>query len=225
VKQAVVVSLGGSVLYSGDKFDNAKAKAVCSVFEKASKKFSIVIVVGGGALAQKRVEQMRSKGGSEFHADKIAIEATRENARRIARLLKNGVFVKSFNEAPTLLEKGKIPISGGMIPGITTDAVSVLFAEMLGAKRVVNVSKAAGVYDSNPSKNPKAKKFSKLSHDELVGLAMRFDSRRARENFVFDVVACKLAARSKIPLSFVSSNPADMQNALDGKSFSGTRVD
>src|SRR3989344_4600676 len=144
--------------------------------------------------------------------------------RRVARLLKNGVFIKNFNQAPLLLKKGKIPVSGGMMPGITTDSVSVLFAEMLGARLVVNVSKAAGVYDSNPSKNPKAKKFARLSHDALVGLAMRFDSRKARENFVFDVVACKLAARSKISLSFVSSNPVELEKALEGRKFSGTIV-
>ncbi|MBS3070278.1 hypothetical protein J4220_02105, partial [Candidatus Micrarchaeota archaeon] len=64
----------------------------------------------------------------------------------------------------------------------------------------------------------------RLSHDALVGLAMRFDSRKARENFVFDVVACKLAARSKISLSFVSSNPVELEKALEGRKFSGTIV-
>jgi len=224
MKHTVVVSLGGSVLYSDGKFDDAKAKVLCGIFGKAAKKSSLVLVVGGGALAQKRVEQARTKGASEFHSDTIAIQATRENARRVARLLKNGVFIKNFNQAPLLLKKGKIPVSGGMMPGITTDSVSVLFAEMLGARLVVNVSKAAGVYDSNPSKNPKAKKFARLSHDALVGLAMRFDSRKARENFVFDVVACKLAARSKISLSFVSSNPVELEKALEGRKFSGTIV-
>jgi len=224
MKHTILVSLGGSVLYSDGKFDDAKAKVLCRVFEKATGRFGLVLVVGGGALAQKRVEQARAKGVSEFHSDLIAIQATRENAARVSRILKNGVFIKNFNEAPSLLKKGKIPVSGGMIPGITTDAVSVLFAEMLGATRVVNVSKSAGVYDSNPSKNPKAKKFARLSHDGLVGLAMRFDSRRARENFVFDVVACKLAARSKIPLSFVSSNPAELEKALLGRKFAGTVV-
>ncbi|MEM4254856.1 MAG: UMP kinase [Candidatus Norongarragalinales archaeon] len=224
MKPAVVVSLGGSVLYSGEKFDYAKAKALCSVFEKSAGKLNLVVVVGGGALAQKRVERARAKGASEFHSDKIAIGATRENAKRVAKQLKNGVFIRRFNEASPLLKKGRIPVSGGMMPGITTDAVAVLFAEMLGAKRVVNVSKAAGVYDSNPSKNPKARKFSKMSHDELVGLAMRFDSRRARENFVFDVVACKLAARSKIPLYFVSSDSKELSNALEGRNTKGTVV-
>ena len=224
MKETVVVSLGGSVLYSGEKFDSAKAKMLCGVFNKAAKRFRLVVVTGGGPLARRKVEEIRKKGGSEFHADTVAIQATRDNAKKVVRLLKNGFFIKRFSQTPALLAKGKIVVSGGMIPGITTDSVSVLFAELVGAKRVVNVSNVDGIYDSDPRKNPSAKKFSSLSHEKLVAMASKADSRKARVNFVFDLVASKLAARSRIPLFFVSSASAALEKALAGLKTNGTMV-
>jgi len=224
-KETVVVSLGGSVLYSGEKFDSAKAKKICGVLNKAAERFNLIVVVGGGPLARKKVEFIRKKGGSEFHADTVAIQATRENAKKVEKLLKNGVFVTQFSQAPALLAKGKTVVSGGMIPGITTDSVSMLFAEMAGAKRLVNVSNVDGIYDSDPRKNPYAKKFARLTHEKLVRMAAEADSRKARENFVFDLVAAKLSARSKMPLFFSSSDSRALEKALLGiKTYGGTIV-
>ena len=41
MKHTILVSLGGSVLYSDGKFDDAKAKVLCRVFEKAAGRFGI----------------------------------------------------------------------------------------------------------------------------------------------------------------------------------------
>jgi len=139
--------------------------------------------------------------------------------------LKNPVLVKEFSQAPSVLAKGKTLVSGGMIPGITTDAVSVLFAELLGARRLVNISHAGGVFDSDPRKNPNAKLLRRMSHEKLVRMAAKADSRRARENFVFDLVAAKLSARSRIPLLFVSATDLrELEKTLEGKRFFGTVV-
>ena len=223
MKETLVISLGGSTLYQGGEFDFPKAKSICAALNQAAKTLSLVVVVGGGPLARKRVDRVRERGGSEFQADSAAIEATRENAKRIQGLLKNSFFVTDFGQAPALLEKGKIVVSGGMIPGITTDAVSVLFAELVHAKRLVNVSNVDGVYTEDPRKNPRAKLIRRMTHEQLVRLAVKSDSRRARENFVFDLVAAKLAARSKITVLFVSAS--GLEKALaDNKNLGGTTI-
>ncbi|MFH1056695.1 MAG: UMP kinase [Candidatus Micrarchaeota archaeon] len=222
MRETVVVSLGGSVLYSNGKFDSAKVNGFCKILVAASKKTGLVVVVGGGPLARKKVDAVRKAGGSEFHADVVAIQATRENARRVAKFLKNSVFVTDFSKAPSLLARGKIVVSGGMIPGITTDTVAVLFAELAGARRLVNVSNVAGIYTADPRKNAGAKLIRRLSHEKLVRMASKADSRKARVNFVFDLVASKLAARSRISLYFVSAG--NFQKALFGRAFSGTVV-
>ena len=191
----------------------------CGVFKRyAAEGNWLVVVVGGGLPAKKAADQARATGLSDYYADKAAIQATRENSAILLKALGKDA-APAFNdidEALPLLEKGKIVVSNGMHPGLTTDSVSVLFAEAIGADRVVNVSNTDGVYDSDPRTNPKAKRFDKLSHQQLIDLAIKFDERKARTNFVFDLVACKLAARSKIRILFTSKKKFESLDDVQG---------
>jgi uridylate kinase len=56
----------------------------------------------------------------------------------------------NFREAVSLLNNYKIIVMGGALPGITTDAVAVMLAEVCKAKRLVNVSNVNGIYDKPP---------------------------------------------------------------------------
>jgi uridylate kinase len=81
------------------------------------------------------------------------------------------------------------------------------------------------IYSANPRTNPDAKRFKKLTYEELVSLALASDTRKAGTNFVFDMLACKLAARSKLELHFVSGkNLDDLKKAIEGKDHNGTVV-
>jgi uridylate kinase len=90
---------------------------------------------------------------------------------------------------------------------------------------MLNISNTSGIYDSNPKDNPNAKKFDKMTYDQLIELAVKSDHRTAGTNFVFDLLACKLIARSKIETHFVSGkNLEDVENAINGKQHGGTVV-
>jgi len=114
---------------------------------------------------------------------------------------------------------------GGTIPGITTDTDSVLLAEAIGADRLINISNVDGVYDSDPAKNPQAKMFKSMTHAQLMELANSSDTRAPGTHFVFDMVACKLIARSGIELHFVGGkNIEDLPKAMEGKTHRGTVI-
>lgn len=184
--------------------------------------------MGGGAKARAYAQAARKQGKSEFEADEEAIQATRENARAFARaLFENGehaVYCEEFHKAAELLRRGFIPVMGGQLPGLTTDACSVLLAELLRASRVVNASVVDGVYNKNPTLKG-ARRFPRLSHDKLVALAAAQDARKAGQHFVFDLLACKIAARSKVRLEFVDGRDAVLLEAvLEGKKRGGTIV-
>lgn len=69
------------------------------------------------------------------------------------------------------LEKGRVVIFGGGngAPFFTTDTTSTLRALEIGADVVLMAkNKVDGVYDSDPRKNPEAKKFDTLSHMDVV---------------------------------------------------------
>ncbi len=227
----VVISLGGSMLFSqtqgglNAEYVGKFSKLIESIQGKGT---PIAVVVGGGRIAGEYVRAVKELGGNDFYADKLGIDGTRLNALFLISALGKMAYPKvitDLDDSFHALEENLIPVSGGLIEGITTDSVSVLTAERVKACRVINVSNIDGVYDSDPSKNPQAKKFSKMTHEQLVELAMANDSRKARTNFVFDSIACKLASRSNIPIHFVyGNNFVELEKAILGKEHFGTVV-
>ena len=196
------------------------------VLSESSEKFGVV--TGGGYIAREYAKKARQQGASEFEADEAAIKGTWENAQItlgvFGKLAAPKVF-KEFNNAKKAIKKYKLVVMGGTIPGITTDSDSVLLAECVGAKKVINISNVDAIYDSDPQKNPNAKKFSILSHDNLIRLAVDSDKRTAGTNFVFDLLACKLASRSNIEVHFVSGKKVEeIKSAINGQKHSGTIV-
>ncbi len=137
----------------------------------------------------------------------------------------HGRVIDDFEFAKEPARENKAVVMGGTIPGITTDTDSVLLAEAVGAGRLVNVSNVDAIYDSDPRKNPNAKRYVKMGYEELIALASQSDKRMAGTNFVFDLLACKLIARSKIETHFVSYKKMDdLEAAIEGKKHGGTVV-
>jgi uridylate kinase len=222
---AVVISLGGSMVNGTGTPDAQFLKRLKSLLKGNEK---IGIVVGGGKVAREYVQAASNFSKSQFWLDTLAVKATRLNAALVAQVLGDDAcptVFDDFEKAAEASKKHRIVVMGGTIPGITTDTDAVLFAEALGADRLINVSVVDGVYDSNPKTNPKAKMFKRLTHEELLNLANKSDKRTAGTNFVFDLVACKLAARGKLELHFVGGkNIGDLPSATTGKPHKGTIV-
>lgn len=204
-------------------------KEFCSLASRLKKQGAkLCVVVGGGATAKEYANAMRELTGSEFYADRLGIDASRLNAKLVVATLGDDAFpkvIKDIDDTFHAFRENLVPVGAGLLEGITTDAVSTLLAERLHATHLVNVSNIDAIYDSDPKKNAHAKKLSKMTHGELVALATRDDSRKARTNFVFDVIATKIAARSNITLHFVSGkNLEEVEKAIIGKPHGGTIV-
>ncbi|MBI5225766.1 UMP kinase [Candidatus Micrarchaeota archaeon] len=223
----LVISLGGSLLNQ-----TVYAKSFAAILSPHLKARKFAVVTGGGQKAALYADaartRMAGKAGAEFYADFDAINATRENASGLKKAFGTLAFSKIIThplDAVSALKKKNLVLSGGFLPGITTDACSVLIAEAIGADRVVNASRVDGIYDKNPSEFKDARRYDRLTHAELVDLAVKFDQRKARTNFVFDLVATKLAARSSIAVDFVDGRDLlQLTAAIEGKAFVGTRV-
>lgn len=223
----VVLSIGGSSIIGDGKPDMVFLKSMAQAIKKSKNSFGIV--TGGGSVARLYANAARKLGASEYDADSIAITSTRQNAQlMIAALTSAGIdvhkgVVTDFDEAKKL--DSKVVVMGGTIPGITTDTDAVLLGEAMGAKRLVNISNVEAIYDSDPRKNKKAKRFTHMTYEQLISLAVSSDQRRAGTHFVFDLLACKLISRSNMEAHFVSGKKmADVRDALEGKKHSGTVV-
>jgi uridylate kinase len=143
----VVLSVGGSMVNPKGKPDLGFLRSLAKLIKKSRNSFGIL--VGGGSVARVYANAARQLGASEYEADNIAIMETRQNAALvIAALSDAGVDVHQsvltdFEQGKHL--KNKVVVMGGTIPGITTDTDSVLLAEVLGARRLVNISNVQAI--------------------------------------------------------------------------------
>jgi uridylate kinase len=90
------------------------------------------------------------------------------------------------------LEKGRVVIFGGGTgsPFFTTDTAAALRANEIGADVLLKATKVDGIYDSDPVRNPNAKRFSRLTYQEAL-------TRRLE---VMDSAAFSLCQENKLPI-------------------------
>ncbi len=114
------------------------------------------------------------------------------------------------------LEKGRVVILGGGTgnPFFSTDTAAALRAVEIGAEVVIKATKVDGVYDSDPVKNPDAKKFDHLTYIDTLN----------RRLMVMDSTAVTLCMENKMPIMVLNFwEEDDLIQAIKGKAV-GTLV-
>src|SRR3546814_19378229 len=95
-------------------------------------------------------------------------------------------------------------------PFFTTDSGAALRASEIGADLLLKATKVDGVYDSDPKKNPDAKRFDTLGYDEVI----------ARHLNVMDTAAYALARDRNLPLPiFDMRTPGALTLVLRGEAI------
>jgi uridylate kinase len=209
----VVISLGGSVLVPGDS-DAEYIKTLSTVLK-------------GGRIARYYINTGRALGLLEPQLDDLGIAATRMNANLLIAALGNRAYPRpalDVDQAHSAKEDYAIVVMGGTLPGHTTDAVSAMLAEKVGASRLVNATNVDGVYDSDPKKNPDAKKFDTMTYEQLQGLSSG-EHDKAGPNVIFDPKGLGIISQKKIPLLVCNGrNLEALKDAIQGNDFEGTVV-
>lgn len=221
----IVLSVGGSILVPSLESNNISKFS--GVLRELSDKYRIFVVVGGGGEARRYIEQARKLGIDEATSDELGILVTRINASMLMWALGGDAFrsvPEDYTEALIAGDSGKIVIMGGVTPAQTTDAVSAVLAERVGADFLVNVTSIDGIYSEDPKKNPAAVKYDNITTDELLDI-ISGSGMEAGSNNVIDLVAAKVLKRSGIPLVVVDGRtPENLTETLIHGRFSGSIV-
>jgi len=204
----VLLKLSGEALVgkSGFGIDVDEAEAIASrikeVFELG---VEVAVVIGAGNLW--RGKQGLERGMDRATADYMGMLATVMNAMALMDALERvGVFtrVQSAIEMRAVaepyirrrairhLEKGRVVIFGAGTgnPFFSTDTAAALRAMEIGAEIVIKATKVDGIYDSDPKKNPDAKKFQQMTHIEFLN----------RRIAVMDSTAVTLCMENNLPI-------------------------
>jgi uridylate kinase len=224
-----VISLGGSTIAQGEihvEFLKQFAELINRLHKEG---YHFVIVVGGGRAARDYCSAADALQASNFVKDEIGIRVTRLNAFLVIQALEHPYpeVLKMPHQAKAVIVQGKIPVFGGFLPGITTDACAALVAESLHAT-FVNISDIDGVYSENPKDNPDAEKFTSMTHDALVKVIAESTalSSNPSQNCVLDLPASMILKRSKIKTIVASADSiGNLENLFTGQSFQGTTIE
>jgi uridylate kinase len=114
------------------------------------------------------------------------------------------------------LEKGRVVIFGGGTgnPYFSTDTAAALRATEIGVEVILKATKVDGIYDDDPKKNPKAKRYSHISYLEAL----------QRQLKVMDATAFSLCMDNKMPIIvFDLFRPHNLQRVVLGEQV-GTLV-
>lgn len=201
---------------------------VCSAVKECSDMgVEVAVVVGGGNFWRGRSSGKMDR----TRADHMGMLATTINALALADALEQlgcNVRVQTAigmnqvaepyirNKAVRHLEKGRVVIFGCGTgnPFFSTDTAAALRAAEIEADIIFKASMVDGVYDSDPKKNPDAKKFDCLSYMDVLDKDLK----------VMDSTAATLCKDNRLPLLVFNLNdPHNIVRAVCGEDI-GTLV-
>jgi len=220
-----VVSVGGSTFF-GKKANTALiAKLSESISNLQREGYKFVLVAGGGALAREYVAAAKNLGATNYEQDMIGIRVTRLNAQLLAKSIENAhdKVLTKVEDSKKIIDQGKIPIYGGLLPLFTTDTVGALIAEYLNAT-FVNLTNVDGIYSMDPKKHSRATFFPEINYNKLLSL-MKLAGSKPGQNLVLDLPCCLILQRSNLKAIVV--NGEDLPNfeaAIKGEDFKGSIV-
>ena len=228
----VVLKLSGEAM-AGEKGFGIDPTVVYSlakqIKEVVEHGVEVAVVNGGGNIW--RGLSGYNKGMDRATADYMGMLATTINSLALQDALEQrGVDVRVQtaiemrqiaepyirNKATRHLEKGRVVIFGCGIgnPYFSTDTAAALRAAEINAEIILLAKNIDGVYDSDPAKNPDAKKYDTLSYMEVL----------EKKLAVMDTTATTLSMDNKIPLLvFALKEPENIYRAVMGEQV-GTMV-
>ena len=231
VFKRVLLKLSGEVLAGskGSGIDFEKVLDVCSRVKTCVEMgVEVAIVVGGGNFWRGRSSGKMDR----TRADHMGMLATTINAlalcdaleqlggtARVQTAIEMRQIAEPYirNKAIRHLEKGRVIIFGCGTgnPFFSTDTAAALRAAEIGADVIFKATNVDGVYDSDPKKNPDAKKFDRLTHMDVL----------QKELHVMDSTAASLCMDNGIKiLVFNLDDPDNIVRAMTGD-HNGTLVE
>ena len=183
----------------------------------------VCMVIGGGNIF--RGLQGSAEGMERTTADYMGMLATVMNALAMQSALEQmGMHTRVLSAIPMdqvcepyirrravrHLEKGRVVIfaAGTGNPYFTTDTAATLRASEMACEAIFKGTKVDGVYDADPSVDPSARRYERVSYDEVL----------ARHLGVMDASAIALARDNDLPIVVFSlDEPGGLEGILAGR--------
>ncbi len=226
----VLLKLSGEAL-AGEKkmgFDEPTVIEVAKqVKQLTDKQIQVGIVIGGGNFWRGRTSETIDR----TKADQIGMLATVMNCIYVSEIFRFlgmktqvlssfacGTMTQVFSKdlANQYFEEGRVLFFAGGTghPYFSTDTATVLRAVEIEADAILLAKAVDGIYDSDPKINPAAKRYERISIEDVI----------AQKLAAMDLTASIMCMENKMPMYVFALNEEDsIVKAISGK-FSGTVV-
>ncbi|HEY4242841.1 MAG TPA: UMP kinase [Kofleriaceae bacterium] len=182
----VLLKISGEALMGNQGYGintDILAMVASEIADTAKLGVQVAVVVGGGNIFRGVSES--AKGMDRASADYVGMLATVMNAVSLQEAIeKQGVVTRVQSAIPMSqlaepyirrramrhLEKGRVVIFGAGTgnPFFTTDTAAALRAMEIGAEILLKATKVDGVYDSDPRKNPTARRYQQVTFTDAL---------------------------------------------------------
>ncbi len=226
----ILLKLSGEALAGPNKtgFDEATVRGVAlQVKQLVDKDTQVGIVIGGGNFWRGRT----SENIDRVKADQIGMLATVMNCIYVSEIFRSvgmmtniltpfecGSFTKLFSKdrANKYFEKGMVVFFAGGTghPYFSTDTGAALRAIEIEADVMLLAKAIDGVYDSDPAKNPDAKRYDTISIDDVVAQNLQ----------VVDMTASIMVKENHIPMRVFALQEENSIIKAESGDFNGTTV-
>ncbi|RSN73572.1 MAG: UMP kinase [Thermoproteota archaeon] len=216
----IVLLLGGHIFNELREGKISEIKEIADLLRRLLREGNrIVVVAGGGLLAREYISISEKLGATKAVQDIIGIEATRLNAMVLISALFDISYPyvpSSYEEAVKGLDSKGLVIMGGIAPAQSTDAVAAIMAELIRADILVKASEKGGVYERDPKEDPNARKYDRMTYDELERIILEKKFLPGKYDLL-DHLALLVLKRSNIPLAIVPPDAESIERALKGE--------
>ncbi len=228
----ILLKVSGEVL-AGDQSFGIEPKFLhamaAQIAEAAKAGVQIAIVIGAGNIF--RGMEVAANGADRVTGDVMGMLGTVINSLALGDAIEQqGVPVKVYTSVPmptvadtftardaaAALASGFVVVCAGGTgnPFFTTDTAAALKAIELRCDVLLKGTKVDGVYSEDPKKNPNAKRYETISHEEVI----------ARDLRIMDTAAFALARDNGLPIIvYALDDKHGLMGVLAGQTMS-TRV-
>lgn len=220
MKPKIVIKLSGRIF----DLENNDISKYGNFISSLKDSYQPIIITGGGKVARHYISNARSLCADESTLDEFGIKISRLNAKLLI-CATNNVYPyppKNLREVTNAANTNLIVISGGLYPGQSTNGTAALIAEKINASKFLNATDVDGIYDRDPNKNKKTKKFNRININKLKRIIMKQDSIAGGYDLL-DIVSLKIIERSKIKTIVLNSKIEDLTKAIGGVKI-GTEI-
>lgn len=222
----VLLKLSGEALQGGQGFGICKdtlSQVADQLAEASAAGVQIAVVVGGGNFF--RGIAGAAEGMDRVRADHMGMLATCINALAIQDILRRrgieahalsaiplGDFAEQYTRdaAVEYLQRGAVVVfaAGTGNPMFSTDTAASLRAAEIGADVLLKATKVDGVYDKDPMVHADARRFDRLTYQEVIERGLR----------VMDLTAVTLCRETGLQLQvFALSDGGTIMKVLRGQ--------